>query len=137
METTSIYCGYEDMSSRVKRQGHILQALAKAHPHVCKAILRGADKDLLQCLSECAHNVILGNVPLTTSQKAQLTKYKRQLRNVANKKTALKKKVKLVQTGGFLPALLAPLLGSIITPLTKAVIKGFKKKKRKSKPKHG
>lgn len=122
------------MSTRVKRQAHVLSALAKSHPHVCKAILRGADKDLLHCLTECAYNIIRGNIPLTPTQKAQLTKYKRQLRNVANKKTGLKQKQKFVQTGGFLPALLAPLLGSVIAPLTKTVVKGiskaFKKKKK-------
>ena len=63
------------MSSRVKRQAPILLALAKSHPHVCKAILRGADKDLLHCLSECALNILRGNVPLKPSDKARLTKY--------------------------------------------------------------
>ena len=29
------------MTSRVKRQAPLFLALAKAHPHVCKAILRG------------------------------------------------------------------------------------------------
>ena len=73
------------MSTRVKRQASILQALAKAHPHVCKVILKGADKDLLQCLSECAHNILRGNVHLTPNQKAKLTKYKQKIRQVAVK----------------------------------------------------
>lgn len=122
------------MSTRLKRQANVLHALAKGHPHVCKAILKGADKDLLQCLSECAHNVLQGNVPLKPSEKARLTKYKQKLRHIANKKTALKQKQKIVQTGGFLPALLAPLIGSVIAPLAEkaigGIVKAIKKKKK-------
>ena len=98
-------------SSHVKRQAPLLQALVQAHPHICKAILRGADEDLVQCYSECALNMLKGNVPLSGPQKAKLTKYKQKLRKVANKKISLKEKHKIVQTGGFVPLLLAPLLG--------------------------
>ena len=128
------------MSSRLKRQAAVLKVLANSHPSVCKAIVRGADKDLLQCFGECAHNVLQGNVPLTPGQKANLTKYKQKLRKVANKKTSLKQKQKIVQTGGFLPALLAPiaapLLKSVALPLAGKVAGGvirsiFKKNTRK------
>ena len=125
------------MSSRVRRQAPILQVLAKAHPHVCQAILKGADKDLLQCLSECAYNILQGNVHLTPSQKASLTKYKQKIRQVANKRTALKQKQKIVQTGGFLPAILAPLLTSVIAPLAGEAVKGIAKAISKKKKKHG
>ena len=130
------------MSTRLKRQAFVLKALAKSHPHVCKSILRGADKDLLQCLSECAHNILKGNVPLKSTEKSQLTKYKQKIRKVANKKTSLKQKQKIVQTGGFLPALLAPLLTSVIAPLAEQAVKGIvkavskKKKKRKNGQNH-
>ena len=122
------------MSSRVKRQAPILKTLSQAHPHVCRAILRGADKDLLQCLSECALNVLKGNVKLTPGQKASLTKYKQKLRKVANKKVSLKEKHRIIQTGGFTPALLAPLLKPIIIPLAgkvlQSVVKGMINKNR-------
>ena len=113
------------MSSRVKRQAPVLRALAKSHPHVCHAILRGADKDLLQCLSECALNVLKGNVPLTSTEKAKLIKYKQKLRKVANKQVSLKQKHKIVQTGGFLPALLAPILGAVLGPIATASVKAI------------
>ena len=125
------------MSTRVKRQAQVLRVLAKSHPHVCKAILRGADKDLLFCLSECAYNILRGNVSLTPAQKAKLTRYKQKIRQVANKKTALKQKQQIVQTGGFLPALLAPLLGSVITPLAEkavgGIVKAIQKKRRRQR----
>ena len=127
-----------NMSTRVKRQANILKALATAHPHVCHVILKGADKDLLKCLSECAYNILQGNVTLTSAQKARLTKYKQKLRKVANRKTSLKEKQKLVQTGGFLPALLAPLLTSVIAPLAGEAVKGIAKAvAKKRRRKHG
>ena len=128
------------MSTRVKRQAHILKALAKAHPHVCQAILKGANNDLLQCLSECAYNILKGNVHLTPTQKTKLTKYKLKIRQVADKQVALKKKQKTLQTGGFLPLLLAPLLSSVIGPLAgqavKGIINAIKKKKKKNGKRH-
>ena len=126
------------MSSRVRRQAPVLKVLGKAHPHVCQAILRGADKELLKCLSECAYNILRGNVKLTPAQKARLTKYKQKLRKVADRKTNLKQKQKLVQTGGFLPALLAPLLTSVIAPLAGEAVKGIAKAvAKKRRKKHG
>ena len=127
------------MSSRVKRQAHVLQTLAKAHPHVCQSILRGADKDLLQCLTECALNVLKGNVNLTPSEKTKLTKYKQKLRKVADKKVPLKQKQKIVQTGGFLPALLAPVVKAVVAPLIGKAIGGVVTglvKKVKRTPRH-
>ena len=125
------------MSTRLRRQAPILEALTKCHPHVCKAILKGADKELLHCLSECAHNILKGNIRLSATEKARLAKYKQQIRKVGKKKTSLKQKHKLVQTGGLVSALLAPLLGPLIAPLAKSAVKGIidltTKKKRKSK----
>ena len=119
---------YIGMTSRVKRQAPLLLALAKAHPHICKAILRGADKDLLHCLSECALNILKGNVKLKPSDKARLTKYRQKLRKVADKRVSLKQKHKIVQTGGFAPALLAPLLAPLIAPLAKRAVGGLARK---------
>ena len=115
------------MSALVKRQAHTLKVLAKSKPHVCKSILKEADNDLLKCLSECAYNVLRGNVRLTKPQKTKLAKHKQKLRKVADRKTSLKLKRKLVQSGGFLPALLAPLLVSVIAPLAGEAVKGIVK----------
>ena len=121
------------MSTRITRQAATLQTLANAHPHVCQAILKGANPDLLKCLSECAHNILKGNIPLSPEEKAELIKYKQKVRQVANKRIALKTKRKTLQTGGFLPALLAPLLSSVIAPLAGQAVKGIIKAVRKKK----
>ena len=123
------------MSARVKRQAPVLRVLAQDHPHICQAVLRGADKDLLHCLSECALNVLKGNVNLTPSQKASLIKHKQKLRKIADKKVSLKSKHKIVQTGGFVSALLAPLLKPILIPLATRLVKGAYRK-IKNTPNH-
>ena len=127
-----------NMSARVKRQAPILKVLAKADPHICQAILKGAPNDLLKCLSECAYNILRGNVKLKPAEKARLTKYKQKLRKVADEKSSLKEKQKVLQTGGFLPALLAPLLTSVIAPLAGEAVKGIAKAiAKKKRKKHG
>ncbi len=110
------------MSSRVKRHAEVLQVLAKAKPATRKAIMKHPDKDLVRCLCECTHNILKGNVPLTKAQKTKLARYKQDLRAVASKGTSQKKKQKILQKGGFLPALLAPLLAPVIAPLASKVI---------------
>jgi len=51
-----------------------------------------------------------GNVPLTGRQKTTLRRNRRDLRELSVKKTSLRKKRKIVQKGGFLTALLPPVL---------------------------
>ncbi len=115
------------MSARVKRHAGTLHVLAKGSPHTRKAILKHADTDLMKCLCECAHNVIKGNIPISTHQKSRLKRYKEDLRSLSSNKGTLAHKRKIVQKGGFLSALLAPLLAPIIAPLaTKALGKIFK-----------
>ncbi len=110
------------MSSRVRKNADVLKVLAKGQPKVCKAIIKNSDTSLLQCLCECAHNVLKGNVTLTKAQKAKLSRYKQDLRAVAKKTTSQKKKRTILQKGGFVAALLAPLLAPLIAPLAGKVL---------------
>ena len=57
------------MSARIKKKAHVLTALAKSDPRVRQAILLGFDKELIKCISECAINILKGNVPLKPSKK--------------------------------------------------------------------
>jgi len=72
----------------------------------------------LDCVSECAKNVIKGNVPLTARQKEKLRRSRKDLRALSVKKTALRRKRRILQKGGFLGALL-PLLGVLSSLLLK------------------
>ena len=73
----------------------------------------------MNCFCECAKNILKGNVPLSRRQMSTLRRQKQNLRQLALKKVAVKKKKKILQKGGFISALLGPalsLLGSVVLP---------------------
>jgi len=59
---------------------------------------------------ECIRNLLKGNVPLNSAQKKKLSSKKKHLRLMLLKKTSQAKKKKLIQSGGFLGALLGPII---------------------------
>jgi len=106
--------------SRLRANAPAIKTLFKAKPAMAKAIIKHADKELINTLCECCLNIAKGRVPLTTSQKHKLTKHKKIVRSLAKKSTSLKQRKLLLQRGGFLPALLgplAPIIGSVVAPL--------------------
>ena len=109
----------EIMSGRMKKQAMCLQLLNKTkNAKLRKAILEHADPELIHALCECAHTILRGNVQMTSREKARLRKYKTKLRLIARKNLSVtQKRRNLQQTGGFLPAPLAPLAATVIVPL--------------------
>ena len=95
-----------------KRHRETLLVLTKASPHLVRKIILGADVSLIRALSECALNILNGNVSLTPTRKRKLSMFKDNLRDLATRKISMTKKKKVLQTGGFLP-----LLASVIAPL--------------------
>jgi len=79
------------------------------------------NKEFLDCISECAKNILRGNVQLTSKQKTALRRNRQNLRRLSIKKTSLKKKRQIIQKGGFLGAIVAPILatlgGSLVSSL--------------------
>jgi hypothetical protein len=105
---------------RIISQKHtdILRALYHLNPAQRKALLQKADTQLIRYICECALNVLQGNIPLTKEHKSRLRKHTNILRKLANSTDnfSAKKKI-IVQRGGFLPVLLAPLIGTILSNL--------------------
>ena len=84
---------------------------------VKKNIVKNCNKTC--CLCQCARNVLKGNVPFSNPQKNKLHRFRQKLRDLASKKTRVTIKKKLLQSGGFLSALLTPevsFLGAILNP---------------------
>ena len=108
------------MSSLRKYSPH-LHVLASSKPAQSRAILKAADSGLVKCICECALNIIKGNVPLSTTHKNRLRRYKKDLRFVAARGNPISKKKRVLQKGGFLPALLAPLLAPVLPALGGAI----------------
>ena len=100
------------MKNRVEKHLEELKVLKKAKPKIRKQILAQCNRDLVRCIGDCCYNVVKGNIKLSQKQKKRLKRHKNPVRLLASKKVSLKKKKDLlVQKGGFLPALLAPILG--------------------------
>lgn len=101
-----------------KKHIAILQVLQHLNKDQRDAVLRKADSSTIRCICECALNVLRGNVPLKPEQKKKLQRHARVLRRLAAKKGCWKSKKRyVVQSGGFLPLLLAPILGTVLSNL--------------------
>ena len=99
------------MSKRLHRHVNLIRTLHKASPATRKSLLKKhCDGEFVCCITECVRNLLKGNVPLNPAQKKKLAAKKNILRQLALKNTSLRKKRKLIQSGGFLGALLGPII---------------------------
>lgn len=102
---------------RIKKHADVLRALPQLNVKQRKALLKLSNKkdDLCETICEISLNLLKGNVPLTKKQKDQFkTSEKNLLRKLADRSLSHTKRKKLVvQTGGFLPLLIAPILSLI------------------------
>ena len=95
----------------------LLKYLAHGKPGIVRGLMRDASPGLVRILCECAHNTLKGNVSLNPSQEKKLHKFKKQLRTLADKRKSSKEKRRALQTGGFLPALLAAAVPAVTSVL--------------------
>ena len=102
------------MSTELEDKKVMLKMLYKASPKLRKAILADLPSDVVRLLSECALNVLKGPVVLTPRHKKKLHRHRKNLRDLAKGNTAVKKKKEIIQTGGFLPALLTGVIASLL-----------------------
>lgn len=102
-----------------KNHVEILRGLSCLPKKERQILLRYIDSKLIKCICECAYNVLRGNVPLDSEQKTRLRKHATVLRQLVRRGDTLKKKKKIVQTGGgaFLPSLLVPVLAAVLTEI--------------------
>jgi len=100
-----------EMSERTRRYLPLLKQINRLGDKVKRQFIKKCDKEFLDCVSECAKNVVKGNVPLKPTQLQRLRRERNKVRALASKKTSLKKKRRILQNGGFLTALLPPVLG--------------------------
>jgi hypothetical protein len=98
------------MSDKLRQFLPQLKKIKKADVKTKRKMIKSYDKGKIDCLCECALNVLKGHVPLKQRQSDCLRRHKRILKKLILKKTPIKQKKKILQTGGFLGALLTPVL---------------------------
>jgi hypothetical protein len=101
------------MSERMRKYVRILRSLLRLSDADKKKMITLCDRGLIDCFSECAKNVLKGTVPLSAVQLRKLRRQKNNLRLLAVKRTSVKKRKKILQKGGFIGAILPPILGII------------------------
>ena len=113
------------MSRRMRTHATILNTLAHCSAKQRKALLKTADKGLIDAICECCVNLIRGNIKLSTVQKRSLSKHKHKLRTLSNRQTPLKVRKRILnQRGGFI----LPLLMKLAVPAIGALANVFTKK---------
>jgi hypothetical protein len=99
------------MSAILRRHVPLLKLLHKSSPSARRRLLQKCcNDDFINCVCECAKNLLKGVVPLTAAQKVALRRRKQTLRKLVLKKTSKLKRKKLIQSGGFLGAILGPIV---------------------------
>ena len=68
--------------------------------------------DLIKCIEEVCHNILIGNIPLSLCDKKQLRPFARTIKQLGDTKVGKQKKRRLLknQRGGLLRLLLGPAL---------------------------
>ena len=102
----------------IKKHGSMVMDMMQATPQTRKKLVKHSPSEVIKCVSECCHNVLKGNVHLSSAQKKKLYPNRQRLRRLASKSISVKKKKQILnKKGGFLslfaPALL-PLLGKAV-----------------------
>jgi hypothetical protein len=80
-----------------------------------KQLLRTASTEQVKTICECIDNVLKRNIPLAPEHLCELKKYKKVLYTLADRRVPIPRKKRIIeQSGGFLPALLIPIIGAIL-----------------------
>lgn len=98
-------------STRARRLLSVLRPIKRMNNQKQKQFVSCCDKNTIYNICECAKNILAGNVRLRSAQLNKLKKHKTALRKLALKKTPLKTKRHILQKGGFLGALIGPVIG--------------------------
>ena len=121
--------------ANLSKHRHTLMILSKAKPKAARKILMGADRSLIEALSEISLNVLNGVVPLTSAKKKKLGRFKKSLRTLVDHNT-LQAKRSALQTGGFIGSLLAavaPLIFKGVSSLVSHIKRRKAQKQARSK----
>lgn len=90
-----------------------LKRLNRLKGEARKRYLKTCSGQFVDCLCECARNLLKGRVPLKSKQLKAIRRYRRFLRKAALKTTPQKDRRRILQKGGFIGALLPTLISGL------------------------
>jgi hypothetical protein len=103
--------------SNIESELEVLKLISKCKDKYRSAILKNADKKLINAICECVFNMLKGNLKVDENTKANLYKYKNILRKLVQKSSLKTKRKILQQKGGFLQVLLPTILPTLISSI--------------------
>ena len=112
------------MKSCLKKNLPLLKYLATTKPKERNSIIKKGSPKLIKLICEVCLNTLNGNIPLSQQQKNRLKRHKNVLRKLAKSRLSTDKRKKMMQKGGFLPLLVAPLLANLAVGAVKGIVKG-------------
>ena len=108
--TTSAIMG-KGLPQRIKRHAPVLQALRRLNNNARLSVMGSAKKELIATLVACARAIINRAVRLTERQTNEIRRHATSIRELLRSRATIAQRRKTLQTGGFLGALLGPILG--------------------------
>lgn len=108
---------------RLLAQEPFLRLLERSNPKQRRELLSQATKEELTTLFEVCLNIIKGHIPVEGQKFKQLKRYRNVVRQLGDRKVALKKKKRMIsQEGGAVGAVVGT-VASLILPLLAKLIK--------------
>ena len=107
----------------LKKNAHLLLHLNNCNAKFHRKIISIADKDLIQLFTEILHNINKGNIPLNATQLKTIRKFSKAAKLILKRSTGIESKKRLLQKGGFIPALIAPIIGFLGSLIGNAIAK--------------
>ena len=109
---------------RLKRNKAWVKMLCKARTSSDRKFLLGdADRDHICCIIDCLHNVQNGNVKISPTARKKIMPFKATVKQLLKGKGGVHAKKKLlIQKGGFLPALLVPVLAAAASLISDIIL---------------
>ena len=86
------------MGELIRQQRHFLQLFVQTTPSQRKVLLQTVTKPQLKALSQIAHNIIRGNIPLNSTDKTPLKRDRRLIYLLGDKRLGFVHKKRLVQS---------------------------------------
>ena len=99
------------MSARIVQMLPELKRVRRLTRAKQRKFIQTCDRDFMNCVCNCARQIIKGRAKIKSDHFKKLSRHKKSLRKLILKKTSLKSKRKILQSGGFLGLLLPPILG--------------------------
>src|SRR5215470_12915184 len=102
------------MSESLRKHSSLLRLLHRSSPKLRRALIKkNCNGEFIRCISNCCANILKCNVPLNRAQLLKLRRKRHIVRKLADTKTSIAVKKRIIQKGGFLGLILPPLVGAL------------------------